>query len=300
MAGTGSFLQAQPDGSISPVPGATPLDPACIFTFQKGGVALHMRTTIRAADGRLLASPQGDGAVALGSQSQPGCAPPEEERWQLVEMERVSEGAVYCKTHRAVAESGPFLTVLGDNRPLVTAETAGEARQQLFWPVDPASWPASGPPLAPKGAAPVSFCDDLGGDCGWEGDGQSQYGGTDAGSSICGGVPKVPRVISSVNAEALRCAERHVVARRSSFPGHGMTLSLLLQCPCHLEPPLAPTVPLVLAPKTPDGRPAHKDTEPDPWTCHPHADGPQCAPRLPNRFPQSHAATRLAVTTHAE
>lgn len=155
MAGTGCFLRAQPDGTVAPSPASTDpaTDPACIFMMQKGGVALHMRVTIRSCDGRLLRAPDRVGCPAtLGSSAPPNESPPDErERWQLVAVDRASEGAVYLKTHRASAECGPYLTCMGNGRPLVTAETLGEPTQQLFWPVDPAAWPQCGPPLAPQG-----------------------------------------------------------------------------------------------------------------------------------------------------
>ncbi len=62
--------------------GVNPRSPACVFTLQKGGVALHMRVSLRASNGHRVAAASTDGSVTASGVSGPGGGA-EEERWEV-------------------------------------------------------------------------------------------------------------------------------------------------------------------------------------------------------------------------
>lgn len=280
MAGTGSFLRVQADGTVAPVPGCTPAnDPACIFVLQKGGVALHMRVAVRSFDGRLLCAPTRVGApVTLGSISPPDATPAEErERWQLATVDRLSEGAVYLKTHRASAECGPYLTCAGDGQPVVTAETVGDVTLQLWWLVDPAVWPRGGP-QASSASAPRTLA--LGGAADSslslisQNEAMSSFAELDALS-----------LASPVVADDIRCV--------LLTPAVSADVSSVLVCRPDVFGQLIRHFELVseslgasLTSQAPTGCGAHPEAREDPWLRNAHEDSPRRAPSsppMPNR-----------------
>ena len=78
---SGAYLRCAADGSLH-ADGVNPRSPACVFTLQKGGVALHMLVSLRASYGRLVAVASNDGTVAASGGLGPGGGA-EEERWEV-------------------------------------------------------------------------------------------------------------------------------------------------------------------------------------------------------------------------
>ncbi len=86
----GSYLRAAADGAVT-ANGSDPADDACVFVVQKGGVALHMRCTLRLRRGmrRLARLPSGEVRASGGTEG--GAGAPDAEKW-LVELAEPASG----------------------------------------------------------------------------------------------------------------------------------------------------------------------------------------------------------------
>jgi ankyrin repeat protein len=149
----GAYLRLCPDDKLRS-DGESPSDPSCVFVLQKGGVALHMRVTARAANGLCVAW-SGDGGVAAGGAGATGggSGARDCERWQC---EPAATRNVYTFKTRGDA----FLTACADGEVLTLPAGMCPAPAQLFWMVKPAEEQArvdafrSTPAAAPVAPAP--------------------------------------------------------------------------------------------------------------------------------------------------
>jgi ankyrin repeat protein len=136
----GAYLRLCPDGSLR-ADGESPSDPSCVFVLQKGGVALHMRITARAANGMCVAWRE-DGRVAAGGAGATGggggardC-----ERWNCEPVSWLAwqAGAVPRNVYTFRTRGDAFLTASVDGEVLALPAGSCAAPAQLFWLVKPA------------------------------------------------------------------------------------------------------------------------------------------------------------------
>jgi hypothetical protein len=128
--------------------GAEPEDAACVFILQKGGVALHMKTTLRACSGRrLLAAAGGEVSATGGTGAAVGadCGAPDAERWRVcavagddnARMEALPPGVAGAVVLRSA--HGRYLTAVpGGGGVEVHARGESVGLHQLFWLCVPA------------------------------------------------------------------------------------------------------------------------------------------------------------------
>ena len=134
----GSYLRAAADGAVT-ASGSDPADDACVFVVQKGGVALHMRCTLRLRRGmrRLARLPSGEVCASGGTEA--GAGAPDAEKW-LIELAEPASGnralvVLRCRRPTGGGDWDHALAAAPDGTVRVAPYSAGSA--QHFRMLDP-------------------------------------------------------------------------------------------------------------------------------------------------------------------